>query len=373
MSPSSCEDDTLSHDQKIGYLFDQLSHLWHFPTPPNHRIAFRRHVTQVMVTTLNTNVFPVEETGKDLDRLAREVASAFMDLYAQLIWPTFYNSTNPFARTDEGREVWKNLVQYVNNLLQVPSIVQDLAPTEFDHVLETLKVRDVFPRRAISLPNLTDVRDGSLHVRPLRRDLVVDERRNKRMDAARIEGAKQRSLRRRDLFDGYLSSDDDGIQDDTVRKATQRSGADSSKSSAELREGTTALCETKSVQLQGSERWVQEDLVREYVRDDNWQRPLQEHFENTRRSRNDDLPQTMLERVSTQLNLGTTLADATGTDEQTHDSGHIVEELADSDEEVDSSEESCDDDNHLQCAMCGEWFVGLNALVLHHEKGSCFE
>ena len=385
-SESSREGDDPSLEQNVNNVFERLSQLWKFPTTANHRMAFRRLVTQTMTNTLNMYVFPLQETAMDRHMRARQVATAFIDMYAELIWP--YDGTNHLSGADEGREVWKILVEYVLFLFQFDMTVQDLAPAEFDDVLETLRNPTIhlrlLPRRAMSLPEPRNARNAHLYDRMLRRELLVLQRREGNTDDARIEASRQGYLRRGEPFDGCLSSDNDSLENDSVRETEQRSGADRCETDVEAEEDQTMSCDTKSVdalQLNRSERWVQAWVQEAWVRearaqsdneDDNGQQAIQESFDDQNQTPNEDEQPPTLQEPLQNLNR----IARTRRNQPTVDPNYVVDELHDSDEEIDLSDDGEDSDNAVQCGsdrpvqcgICEEWFPNVDALASHQDK-----
>ena len=386
-SKSSHEGDDPSLEQSVNNIFDRLSHLWDFTTTAYHRMAFRRLVTQTMTNMLNVYVFPLEGTATQR-HAARQVATDFIDLYAQPIWPTFYNGTTHLLGADREREVWEILVEYVINLFRVDMIVQDLTPAEFDDALETLKRPTIYPRlvprRAMSLPEPRNARNAHLYDRMLRRELLVLQRREDNTDDARIEASRQGYLRRGEPFDGCLSSDNDSLENDSVRETEQRSGADRCETDVEAEEDQTMSCDTKSVdalQLNRSERWVQAWVQEAWVRearaqsdneDDNEQQAIQESFDDQNQTPNEDEQPPTLQEPLQNLNR----IARTRRNQPTVDPNYVVDELHDSDEEIDLSDDGEDSDNAVQCGsdrpvqcgICEEWFPNVDALASHQDK-----
>lgn len=150
---------------------------------------------------------------------AHFVADQFLEIYAQLLWPTRYNGDTNVAGPAVQRNIRATIIVYVMSVFRMDGIIRSLDSRDLDESIDVLRSPDP-QARANSAPDLGR-RQPSHLLRPLpRRELIVEQIREWNRELARIEADERRRYMRRFRFDGYLSSDED--DEDSENKDRRR-------------------------------------------------------------------------------------------------------------------------------------------------------
>jgi hypothetical protein len=226
MDPDNMSDDgaqDLSIEQTIANTFNAINALLSKPMANYHRPAFRSLIVHTMRNVMNATSFSMNGGGLFYnDAIAQQVVTVFLLACADKIWPNDYSGDHHLTGEEEGRKVRLLLVWYVIKLLEAGTVdnAEDGDPEAVvEHLNRRLQIDDVIDRtrevrQTESVPDLRSVGGDRSWTIESRRDVAVQIARARRKweaDEQQFEeNFEQRRIARRENFDGYLSSSEEG-------------------------------------------------------------------------------------------------------------------------------------------------------------------